>query len=399
VFATSELRDIAGALRTHVSDLEPSDVPVAYAAQVFELFATIERLAASAKTLVACRVEEAGGYRSAGCRSTAEQLAKTSGTSISAATRMLETSRQLEDLPVVSDALRNGVLSAPAVEAIASAATVAPDTAEQLVETAKRSTFADVRNECLKARATGDREADCKRLRAGRYVRDWVDGEGAWNLAARGTVDEGARFRAAIEPIIDEIFNGARKADRREPRDAYAFDALIELVTRAPGEAPEQQAKPQFMAFLRLDYTACVRGDVADGEVCEIAGLGPIPVSTARELLGESILKLVITKGVDVVNVTHLGRKATIAQQVALWWRDPICTRKGCGNAGRLQIDHREDSANTNHTRFDELDRLSTADHDLKTRHGWELVAGTDRREMVPPDHPHHPKNRPKPKS
>ena len=52
----------------------------------------------------------------------------------------------------------------------------------------------------------------------------------------------------------------------------------------------------------------------------QIAGLGPIPVSTARELLGESILKLVITKGVDVVNVVHLGRAPTAAQRVALLW-------------------------------------------------------------------------------
>jgi hypothetical protein len=160
VFATSELRDIEGALRAYVSDLEPSDVPVAYAAQVFERLATIERLAASAKTLVARRVDEAGGYRSSGCRSTAEQLAKTSGTSVSAAKRMLETSKQLEDLPVVSSALRNGVLSAPAVEVIASAASVAPETAERLVDVAQHSTFADVRDSCLQARATGDRDAD-----------------------------------------------------------------------------------------------------------------------------------------------------------------------------------------------------------------------------------------------
>ncbi|HMC72204.1 MAG TPA: hypothetical protein VKJ07_23805, partial [Mycobacteriales bacterium] len=49
----------------------------------------------------------------------------------------------------------------------------------------------------------------------------------------------------------------------------------------------------------------------------EITGLGPIPVSTARELLGDSILKLVITKGVDVLHVTHLGRGPNAAQRVA----------------------------------------------------------------------------------
>jgi BarA-like signal transduction histidine kinase len=39
---------------------------------------------------------------------------------------------------------------------------------------------------------------------------------------------------------------------------------------------------------------------------------------TARDLLGESIVKLVITNGVDVANVTHLGRGPTAAQRIAL---------------------------------------------------------------------------------
>ena len=94
MFAPSDLRDVETTLRTLVSGLEPEDVPVAYAMQVFERLTTIERLIVSAKTLVARRVDEAGGYRSAGCRSTAEQLAKAAGTSTSAAKRMLDASRR-----------------------------------------------------------------------------------------------------------------------------------------------------------------------------------------------------------------------------------------------------------------------------------------------------------------
>ena len=186
MFPLSELRDIEGAVRAFVSPLEPEDVPVVYAAQVFERLSTIERLIVSAKTLVARRVDEAGGYRSAGCRSTAEQLAKAAGTSTSAAKRMLDASHQLEELPTVADAMRDGKLSEPAAEAIASAASVAPDKVEELIETAQRSTLAELQKACLKARATGDRDADHKRIQAERYVRTWTDPEGAWNLKARG---------------------------------------------------------------------------------------------------------------------------------------------------------------------------------------------------------------------
>ena len=145
------------------------------------------------------------------------------------------------------------------------------------------------------------------------------------------------------------------------------------------------------MALIRADIEALQRGSVEGDEICEIAGLGPIPATVARELLGDAILKLVITKGVDVANVTHLGRSATVAQQVALWWRSPMCTREGCTRTQRLQNDHQKGWANTHRTRLDELDRLCEHDHDLKTYYGWALIAGEGRRPMVPPDDPRHP--------
>ena len=240
---------------------------------------------------------------------------------------------------------------------------------------------------------------DHARITAERCLRSWVDREGAWNLHARGTVDQGARFEQAIAPILDQIFETNRNAATREPREAYAFDALVELTTREPDTGDDKKPvrpKPQYMSLVRVDYTALARGDVDGEEVCEIAGLGPIPVSTARTILGESILILVITKGVDVAHVTHLGRHPIVAQQVALWWKDPICAAEGCNRVARLQNDHRADWAHTHRTELKQLDRLCEHCHDLKTRHGWTLVEGTGRRPMVPPDNPRHPKNKPK---
>jgi hypothetical protein len=116
----------------------------------------------------------------------------------------------------------------------------------------------------------------------------------------------------------------------------------------------------------------------------------------ARDLLGEAILKLVITKGVDVLNVTHLGRAPTVAQQAALWWQSPCCNVAGCNRVQFVQNDHRIEWTKTKHTRLDELDPLCTHHHDLKTNHRWALVEGTGKRRMVPPDDPRHPKNKPK---
>jgi hypothetical protein len=158
------------------------------------------------------------------------------------------------------------------------------------------------------------------------------------------------------------------------------------------GVRPRPTVNPRYLALLRVDVQALRRGQVAGDERCEISGVGPVPVTVARELLGEAILKLVITDGVDVLNVTHLGRRPTAAQKAALLWMNPTCTVQGCSRT-RLEWDHRQPWAATRHTRLDELDGLCTFHHDLKTRCGYALVTGAGKRAFVPPDDPRHPTN------
>ena len=95
-----------------------------------------------------------------------------------------------------------------------------------------------------------------------------------------GTVDDGGTFVGVFEPIRDELFQQAHREGRQEPVEAYAFDALIELARRASGErATRRKASttPQLFGLVRVDHGALVRGQVEGDEVCEIAGLGPIP--------------------------------------------------------------------------------------------------------------------------
>lgn len=239
-----------------------------------------------------------------------------------------------------------------------------------------------------------------------RRLRRFGDAEGAWNLLARGTPDAAAQVEAALEPIIDELFRAARARGERDAREAYAFDALVELARRArPGEdgddtehGPEhpRRDRPTYLALLRVDLEALVRGTVESEELCEITGLGPIPVRTARQLLGDAVLKLVVTRGADVANVTHLGRGPSAAQRVALLWSSPTCIAEGCHRT-RVEIDHRTPWAKSHRTRLGELEPLCRHHHDRKTYDGWALVEGTGKRPMVPPDDPRHPVNRPPP--
>ncbi len=390
----ADVRTVDRELGRWVSGLDANAVPLPEVLNLFEVYMSVARWAQTAMTLLAPRVEEAETWKRAGHRSAAEHLAVVAGTSVSVARAMLETSKQVAALPATADAMRAGRLSPAKAEAIASAATVAPEAEESLLSKAD-APLAVVRDECLRAKAV-DRDAAHARIRRDRFAREYTDSEGAWNFVARGTPEDGARFRFAHQPIVDEMFKKARREDRKETREAYAFDAFIELAHRAaaPEAGNTSKSSPRFMTLIRADLEALRRGWVEGDEVCEIAGLGPIPVATARDLLGDAVLKLVITKGVDVINVTHLGRSATAAQQAALWWQSPTCTAEECTRTRRLENDHEIGWAETRRTRVDELDPLCTHEHSLKTNHGWALVAGTGRRPFVPPDDPRHPKYR-----
>lgn len=428
----AQVVEVLRVLRGVVGGLDPGSVPDGQVAELWAGFDGVERLAAAAKTLLARRVEECEIWRREGHRSAADYMAARAGGSIGSARASLATSKRLEQLPATSAAVRSGQLSSAQADRIADAASVNPEAEHGLLELADEASLRELDDACGRAKAAGDPDPDAtySRIHRQRRLSQSRDAEGAWCLFGRGTVDAGARFEAALEPIVDELFTQARADGRRETRERLAFDALIELARRgadtgavseatassptgesadvgesaatghqAAGESPERtpakrrrSREQAYLGLLRIDVEALQRGRVEGDELCEITGIGPVPVARARELLGDAVLKLVITKGIDVMNVTHLGRSLTVAQRTALLWQMPCCTAAGCSRTW-VQHDHRIDWATTRHTRLDETDPLCHHDHDLKTRQGWALVAGKGKRAFVPPDDPRHPAN------
>ncbi|MCU1352256.1 MAG: hypothetical protein JWM05_1465, partial [Acidimicrobiales bacterium] len=163
---------------------------------------------------------------------------------------------------------------------------------------------------------------------------------------------------------------------------------------RSPGDAPVRRPKgAAAKVIVRIDHAALVRGHARPGETCEIAGIGPVAVSTVREIIavGDAFLAAVVTKGTDVCSVAHLGRQVTAHQRTALEWRDPRCSNIACTNTLALEIDHRTGWAATRDTCLDDLDRLCPSCHRLKTHGGYHLEPGSGRRRFLPPsaEHPH----------
>src|SRR3546814_7433779 len=123
-----------------------------------------------------------------------------------------------------------------------------------------------------------------------------------------------------------------------------------------------------------------VEGD----ETCEIAGVGPVSVSAVRRLLSDAFLTLVLRKGSDIRNVTHLGRQVTAAQRTAMEARGCRCER--CGGTYLLDIDHNEGWTLTHDTVLEDLSWACWHCHDLKTRHDLKFAGPPGSKRLVPRD-------------
>ncbi len=433
------LRHVADDLREVLAEFEPERLSGPDAARVLEAFADIEKLASGGKLLSARRVETSNVWRRTGHRSAAAHVAEATGVGIGPAIHALKAARQLGNLPTTEEALRNGQLSEVQVKEITDAAIHQPQAEQELVETAQKEPLNLLKLRCRRVKATGtDQNANYDAIHRSRYLRHWTDNDGAVRFDARLTPDAGARLVASIKAEADRLGVEARRAGLSEPHRALSADALVRLtsgsdcldrpaggsgagnapsgrtstgrtarsgVRRSPGagggvrvngsrtsgdassrETGCPHTGPAAMVHVRVDHEALMRGSLRPGEICEIPGIGPIPVEVARRLAVDSILSVLVTDGVDVTAVAHAGRTIPASLRRALIERDPVCAVPGCETADGLEIDHVEPFAQGGETSLANLVRLCHWHHYLKTHQRHRLEWTEEGWRWEPPD-------------
>ncbi len=391
-FGLVEVEALRAALAAGVGAMDPDAVLASEAPGLWAGLDGIERLAATAKTLLARRVADSRVWATEGYSGPAAYLARRSGTTPGRARETLEASKRLADQPVLSDAARAGELSAGQTALIADAVTADPSAASRLVKAASTSTVAELREACARIRAAADPdpEATHRRIHAKRCLRRHTDTDGTWCLTVRGTPDAGARFGAALDPIIDDIFRTARAEGRREPHDAYAFDALIELADRARNGGTTRRSGPPIWpcyastskrcAEARWKATSCVRS----------------PGSAPSRSVSPSTCWANRSSNWSSPGASRWPTSPTSAEAPPWPNASPCC---GCHPSASTKVatggGPRSTTASTGPRpttpASTNLDRLCVHDHQLKTHHRWALIPGTGRRAFVPPTDPRHP--------
>jgi Domain of unknown function (DUF222)/HNH endonuclease len=370
---------VLGELEQISQELIPGSFDAQRAVELFNDAARAERLCAAIKARLARRIEETKVWRDSGYRSAAHWVAEATGATVGAAARTLETARALEHLPETDAAFRSGQLSEVQASEITSAAGADPSAEAALLATAAETSVKGLRDRAreVRAGAEDDDRAWAHRLHVERRAHKWSDPDGAYCFGGRMAPDAGARFDSAWEAHIDRIFRDARRAGRHEPRAAYAADALVALAAEGP-------CKP-VQASVVVDSAALARGHTKPGERCEISGIGPAPVSTARAMLADAVVSVLVRDGDDVTAVSSPRRTIPVKLRRALEARYPTCGVKGCANDEFLEIDHVVPLAEGGRTELANLWRACSHHHHLKTYFGWRVVDTPEGRDLVPP--------------
>jgi hypothetical protein len=376
---------VLGELDQISRQLLPAALDGGHAAALFNDAARAERLCTAIKSRLARRVEETGVWRESGHRSAAHWVAEATGETVGAACRTLDTARALDGLPETEAAFRSGRLSEVQAAEVAGAAAAEPHAEAELLEAAGSTSVKGLRERCreVRAGAEADDRAWARRLHVERRAHEWTDPDGAYRLEARLAPDAGARVSSALKAHTDRIFCDARRAGRREPRSAYAADALVALATEGPCKPVEVR--------VTVDSAALARGHTKAGERCDITGVGPVPVAMARSFLDDAAVAVITRDGDDITAVSSPKRTIPTKLRRALEARYPTCAVSTCANDQFLEIDHVVPLEDHGRTEIDNLWRLCSHHHRLKTYEGWKVVGRNGTRDLVPPDDPDPP--------
>ena len=384
-------------LHTLASRFDPDQIPDGDVAGLVTDLGRAGRLVDGMLTRAARRATETSAHETAGAKDAATLIATATGSSTAAAKKMLKTSEQLVDQPDVDKAVTDGTLSTDQAVVVSETVADAPERTGELIGGAGAQTLAELRKKArdIRTAADPDRETTRRRHLTRRAFRSWTETDGEWKAFLSGPGDLGARIEAALRGEHDAVFRTAHAAGQREDDACYRFDALLNLLetasgstvrgdtpdgdsdddpgTSTPTAAPRSRTGRQTKVIIRVDGSALVRGEVADGETCEIAGIGPVALSAVREQIPDAHVAYVITNGQDVT-VAHLGRQVTAHQRTALEARGYCCEVPGCTADHLLEIDHVTGWAITKQTRLSDLAWLCTTHHRQKSRRHYRLL-------------------------
>lgn len=353
-----------------------------------EVLGEIERAAASGVALLTPRVVETGVFSKGGHASASDWLGAVTGSSSSAARGRLAAAERATIVPELRQALKGGTLSTPELALVAKAGAASPDAVGTLLDMVEEKAshqelLAQAEAAKAAARTREHERARRARVHASRHLR-WHQCEDG---GIRGEFFCDETDWVKVCPRLEAAAKARWKAagaERGDCFDAHRLDAFIDLL----GHAGTKDASARPHCLVLVDAAALRRGSTRTGEVCEIDGIGPVPVEAATELLGEAGLQFLVREGTDIRSVTKTSRDLAQKTAMALIARDRTCVVPGCGKRLGLEGDHVVEFGSGGPSTYENLARLCPAHHAMKTYGKWRLSGRPGSWKWTPPAKP-----------
>jgi hypothetical protein len=178
---------------------------------------------------------------------------------------------------------------------------------------------------------------------------------------------------AACHAAVDDLARRWQADGRQGSLDQLRFDAAHQLLTGADntGTGRHSNSGGGLVGQVTVPLSSLLGVDDAPGE---LAGVGPIPASVAREWMAQAaVWQRLLTDPVDGHVVTQDIRRYRPTEAMRRFVRarsGGVCSARGCGHRHHLQTDHVV-PAPDGPTSVANLAPLCPGDHNSKTHGGW----------------------------
>ncbi len=339
------------------ADLEPELLSVPEARKRLQAYARAQRLAAFGVAALTRKIDDAS------------ELAREMGTSVGRAKETVATGKVAGDSEELNDALRHGDISLDQATEIAAAERSAPGAASELLAVARDEAFHVLKDKARAVKLEAEQHQDlAARQRAGRAARSYRDELGMVNVHLAFEPHVGTPIVKRAEAEARRLHRAAKKKDRAEPFERHLADAYAALLS-ASGRG--RGRRPELVVLVSHGVAKRGWGNVEDGEVCKIPGVGPVSPGVARDIAADAFLTGVFYDGKDLRHMRRWTRNTPVEVLLALELGSPPgfdgirCV--DCGNRFRIENDHLEPHCAQGPASTDNLQPRCWSCHQAKT--------------------------------
>jgi outer membrane murein-binding lipoprotein Lpp len=368
-----------GGLLAHVSEqVVGVDVDVLSSADAAELVSALSpvvRQLTALRDACACRSWQSSSW-----------LASQLDVSQADARRTLAVQHQLTQLPDVQQAVRSGSVSSAKAAVITQAADGDEAVASSLLASAVGSSFEQLRRAVQERSARETSAEKRRRLRNSQYVSVQHDHDNMVLGQFRLLPDVAAPWLSQWSKVSRQAVSANALADEPLSTGAAQAEAFAGLLASGNGKSIS-------VVNYHVDHAAFERGVAQDGERCEIAGVGPVPVSVIEDALPHSPIRLLVTQDNRLLWYSEERRSKQKSGMVPDYVKRAVkakaygtCEIDGCVNTAD-EVDHVQARCNQGSDDVDNLNAKCKEHHDEKTMHEapWTKarIYGRKRRERL----------------